>query len=226
MKNIFKSVLQFACLLPLTACSQKDQTMDQLFFDVKGPIKTMTLFQEVSDGPMKIVHHFNEKGELQKIENYNVFNKGEENEIGDVTHFVKEAKNTRYYENVMVQSESMIDRFSLKLSASNKINFIFETQGNEIKIDKKIKYNKLGQALSSISKGHSYGDSNHVKREYFYDKDNKLEYTIMTNYVTDTIEKILNVNEVQDEHGNVTYSETTDLDGKILYIYKRELTYY
>ena len=121
----------------LSSCSQKIPQIDKLFYEVQGPIKTMTVIQEFNERTGKEVYHFNPKGELKKIEHFNSFSDDEDVKIGSITYFDKQENQTRYFYQTEFDSKKVIESYSIQLIEKNKIHFLFETAKKDIKIDKK-----------------------------------------------------------------------------------------
>ena len=226
MRDKILFIFAILFLIPLTSCSQKDQSFDQLFFEVKGPVKTMRVFNDYSHGEGSEMYHFSKKGELEKIEHFNLFKENEEVKIGNVTYFKNQEGNTRYFYQTESGSGKIVESFSIQLSSKNQIDYKFETTNKDVKVEKVIDYNKLGNPVKSILKGYFYNDSTHLKREHFYDQNNRIKSMKLTNYVLKTTEIIEVKNAVYDKYGNATSAEYHDKDGKVIYHLKCEFSYY
>jgi hypothetical protein len=225
MKNNITLLFSLLFLIPLTSCSQKDQNLDQLFYELNGPVNTMTIYIELSENTMKEVYYFNKKGELEKIDHFNSFSNDEPVKIGNVTHFEKQEGNTRSYYQTEFDRKKMVEKFSIELIGQHQINYRFENEKG-YKINREITYNQQNKPLKSISRRDYYADSMYIQREYFYDENEVLAYTITTNKVENTVDKIEVRNTKFDQNGNVTYEEYVDKTGKVVYTFKREITYY
>ena len=225
MKNKFTLLFNLLFLIPLTSCSQKEQNLDKLFFELTGPVQTMTVYIELTELTMKEVYYFNQKGELEKIDHFNSFSDDEPVKIGNVTRFEKQEGNTRSYYQTEYDRKKIVEKFSIQLIGQHQINYKFEDKKGTL-INNEISYNEQNKPLKSISRRDYYPDTSYIQREYFYDQNEVLAYTILTNKVENRVEKIEVRNTKRDQHGNVTYEEHVDKNGKVVYTYRREITYY
>lgn len=209
-----------------SSCAQKTATIDKMFYEVKGPIKTKTLYIKNGDKMGREVYHFNPKGELQKIEHFNCYGPNDEVSMATITNFDRQEDQTRYYNQTEIDTKNLVDSYFIRLINRNTIQFFFENTEKTIQSNRKIKYNEDNQSVKSISKGVFFKDSNYSKREYFYSSDKALDYVVTKNYVSNTVEKVWIKNAKIDQHGNLTYAEYQDEDGKIVYTLVCEYTYY
>lgn len=226
MRDRILFIFALLFLIPLTSCSQKDQSLDQLFFQIKGPVKTMRVFYDFSRGEGNDLYYFSKKGELEKIEHFNLFKENEEVKIGNITHFKNQEGNTRYFYQTESGSGKIVESFSIQLSSKNQIDYKFETTDKDVTVEKVIDYNKLGNPVKSILKSYVYSDSLQVIHEHFYDQNNQIKSMRLTNSVLNTTEIIDVKNVDYDKYGNATSAEYHDKDGKIVYYVKCELSYY
>lgn len=226
MLSQLKFYLIILILITSVSCSQNNPQIDKLFYEVQGPIKTMTIIQEHDERTGREVYHFNPKGELEKIEYFNSFSDDKEVEIGNVTYFDKQEDQKRSFYQIEFNSKKVVQTFSTEYLKKNQIHFLLESARNDLGVDKNIFYNEENQPIKTIQKGHFRTDSTHVQREYFYNQNKELAHTILTNYIENTVEKVWVKNAKKDHHGNLTYAEHQDKDGKILFKWESVYTYY
>lgn len=227
MFRLFKALLLINVSLWLFgSCSQNVTQIDKLFYEVQGPIKTMTVKQEHNERIGKEVYYFSSKGDLEKIEYFNSFSDDKEVAIGNVSYFEKQENETRYFYEIESNSKKMVNSYSIQYLKSNQIHYELESTNKDFRVDKDVFYNQDDQPFKSILKGKFHTDSTHLQREYFYTPKKDLDYTILTNYNENTVEKVWVKNAEKDQHGNITYAEHQDKDGKILFKWECEYTYY
>lgn len=226
MLKYFKLYSIILILLISVSCSQEIPQIDKLFYEVQGPIKTMTVIQEHNERIGKEVYYFSPKGELEKIEYFNSFSDDKEVEIGNVSYFDKQEDQTRYFYQIYFNSKKVVNSYSIQYLKNNQIHFLLESTNKDFRVVKDVFYNEENKPIKSILKGNVRTDSTHLRREYFYNQNKDLEYTILTNYIQNTVEKVWVKNSKKDQHGNITYAEHQDKDGKILFKWECEYTYY
>lgn len=226
MSNYSMIYSSMMILLTFASCAQKSPTMDKLFLEVQGDIKTITVLNEKEDDVERQIYYFTPEGEIEKIEQFNTTSDFKKRKIGTISHFDKQVGKTRYFYRMEMDSKKVIEKYSIELLEKNTFQFSLESIGEGTQFYDKTVYNNQGQRLKSTSEEHVLEDINRSKQEYFYDSKQNLEYSIYTNFADNSVLKLFFKNAVKDTYGNFTYAEYVDENEAVIFKLVREYTYY
>lgn len=213
-------------LMTFASSAQKSPTMDKLFLEVQGEIKTITVLNEKEDDIERQIYYFTPDGDIEKIEQFNSNSDFKNQKIATISYFDKQVGQTRYFYRMEMDSKKVIEKYSIELLEKHTFQFSLESLADSTHFYDKTVYNNQGQRLKSTSEEHVLNDINRSQQEYFYDAKQNLEYSIYTNFSENSVLKLFFKNAVKDKHGNFTYAEHVDENETVIFKLVREYTYY
>lgn len=228
MKNQF--IVSLALMVIITvSCTRESISLDGLFYEVKGPVETITEIEEMPehlDYTTKNVYYFNKQGELTKAEHFNSDAGSETFHLEYITHVKQTKDGIRHYYKTESGSDNTSEVFLLEKISENEIHYTFKIEEKDVEVNRTIYYNRANLPVRSLATGH-YGDTKfETRKENFYTNQDVLNYSITTDLVAKDTFTTYYKNNTKDRFGNFTSGEFVDENGKRVYTIKRSYTYY
>ncbi|WP_222165209.1 hypothetical protein [Edaphocola aurantiacus] len=220
----------------LISCSQAQdrKTIDQIFYEVSGPVKTMTERQDMthmaaySKDTSYSIYYFSPKGDLSKIEFYNSFHEDKPGvaTIGNITYFKKQQGDKRFYTKIQADNKFATEFYTLQKVNATTLKYCLSAAMGKDTMTKVFTLNKHNRFTQSVSSGRVYRFAATKKLDYFYDEQGKPERIIVTDTETKQSVEATLKNVTYDQYGNMLQGTYTDPDNKTVYTINRSYTYY
>lgn len=228
MKNKFVVSLVLMVIIAVS-CTRESTSLDGIFYEVKGPVKTITEIEKMSIYPDQIsknVYYFNKQGELTKAEHFNSNAASVIFDLEYVTHVKQTKDGIRHYYKTESGSDKTSEVFLLEKVSENEIHYTFKIEEKDVEVNRIIYYNRANLPVRSLATGH-YGDTKfETKKENFYTNQDVLDYSVTTDLITNETLTAYYKSGTQDHFGNFTSGQFVDENGKNTYTIKRNYTYY
>lgn len=231
-----KSSLFFisSSLATWTSCAQDRKTIDQIFFEVGGPVKTMTEWQDMTHKTAYTkdtaysIYYFSPGGDLYKIEHYNSFPEDKPGiaAIGSITSFKKQQGNKRYYSKIQTDNLLEVQFITLQKINAATLKYSFSTIMSKDTMVKVFTLNKNNRFTHSAASGRVYRFAATKDLDYFYDEQGRPERVILTDKETKESAEANVTDATYDQYGNMLRATYIDQNNKILYTINRSYTYY
>lgn len=216
--------------------TQDRKTIDQIFYEVSGPVKTMTELEEASfpesshKDTTRTVYHFDEKGQLTKTEYYNHFDgdKPGPPTLGNITYFKKQEGNKRFYAKIQPDMKEPVAFFTLQKVNATTLKYTFGTLMSKDTLVKIFTLNKDNRFIKSVSSGKVYRFPATKQLEYFYNEKDKMKASTIRITDTETKEtlEVSIQDDTYDQYGNMITGRYIDPNNKTVYRILRAYTYY
>lgn len=218
----------------LTTIAQDRKTIDQIFFEVSGPVKTMTERQDMTHmaaytkDTAYSIYYFSPGGDLGKIEHYNSFHEDKPGiaEIGNVTNFKKQQDNKRYYTKIQTDNKFESEFLILEKVNAATLKYSFSTAMGRDTMVKVFTLNNRNRFTHSAASGRAYRLAATKDLDYFYDTQGQPERIIVTDKETQESVEASVQEATYDQYGNMLRATYIDQNKKILYSINRSYTYY
>jgi len=221
-------VFLFLITLVFVSCKQENRSLDCLFYEVKGPVETITEIEEMPVYPdqlSKNVYYFNKQGELTKAEHFRSTDTSGTFDLEYITHVKQAEDGRRNYYKTAPGSEKIYEVFQLEKVSDDEIRYAFKIEERDVEVNRTIYYNNE-LPVRSYTTGH-YADSKfETKKENFYTNQGILDSSITIDLITKRTATAYYKNNQEDNFGNFTSGEFVDENGERIYTIKRSYTYY
>lgn len=220
----------------LSSCAQAQdrQTIDQIFYQVSGPVKTMTERQDMthmaaySKDTAYSIYYFSTRGHLSKIEYYNSFHDDKPGvaTLGHITYFRKQQGNKRFYSKIQTDNKFETEFFTLQKINATTLKYCFSVATGKDTMTKVFTLNKQNRFTQSVSSGRVYRFAATKKLDFYYDEQGKPEKIIVTDTETGKSLEASLKNTAYDPYGNMLQGIYYDPDNKPVFTTNRSYTYY
>lgn len=225
MKLILPVCIIYALLFISTGCSRKEITGTKALYGISGPVSIMTetSYSSFSEKPLKLVFYFDRKGNLEKVEEYNLYVEQDSiGSLGDITYYNNTTDTLKTF--YTVQGNTQNQSGSIRLISDSV--YLRAAEANQFKTKKYFYLDKNSRVMRTEEHIVYQTDTIHVINKFLY-KNNKLVFVDIENAAYQIKKRLKLIDTTYDNYGNPLKAEYLDEEtGKIFERYEREYTYY